>query len=291
MTGVWVIAHECGHQSFSKYGFVNDTVGWIFHSLLLVPYFSWKFTHAQHHSGTSDMSRDTVFVPPSRKEVEENKFEPFLHDAPLYTLTGVAFMLLLGWPAYLWANFSGQKYLEWGSHFHPSSPCFQPHQRKFVLLSDIGLALTCTLFAYWIYHTSFVTFLSYYFAPYLWVNLWLVTITFLQHTHPAVAHYRGKEWNFVRGALATVDRDYGFILNTVFHHINDTHVCHHLFSLVPHYHAQEVTEILKQKLGSDYLYDSTPVFKAVWQTWDQCRCVSNEGDILYWEDLSEKKRN
>lgn len=39
-TGVWVISHECGHQAFSDYGWVNDTVGLVFHSALLVPYFS-----------------------------------------------------------------------------------------------------------------------------------------------------------------------------------------------------------------------------------------------------------
>lgn len=27
MTGVWVLAHECGHESFSESDFVNNTVG------------------------------------------------------------------------------------------------------------------------------------------------------------------------------------------------------------------------------------------------------------------------
>jgi omega-6 fatty acid desaturase (delta-12 desaturase) len=31
-TGLWVIAHECGHQAFSEYKFINNTVGWILHS-------------------------------------------------------------------------------------------------------------------------------------------------------------------------------------------------------------------------------------------------------------------
>lgn len=39
--GVWVIAHECGHQAFSSSQLVNDTVGFILHTCLLVPYFSW----------------------------------------------------------------------------------------------------------------------------------------------------------------------------------------------------------------------------------------------------------
>jgi omega-6 fatty acid desaturase (delta-12 desaturase) len=76
-----------------------------------------------------------------------------------------------------------------------------------------------------------------YIVPYLIVNMWLVMITLLQHTHPSLPHYNDSEWEWLRGALSTVDRSYG-PLDVVFHHIADTHVCHHLFSAMPHYHAQ-----------------------------------------------------
>lgn len=45
-----------------------------------------------------------------------------------------------------------------------------------------------------------------YVLPYLVVNFWLVCITFLQHTHPNLPHYDDNEWDWLRGALATVDR-------------------------------------------------------------------------------------
>jgi hypothetical protein len=41
----------------------------------------------------------------------------------------------------------------------------------------------------------------------------------------------------VRGALLPCCCSYGF-LDILFHHIADTHVAHHLFSQMPHYHAQ-----------------------------------------------------
>lgn len=31
-TGLWVIAHECGHQAFSESKTINNTVGWVLHS-------------------------------------------------------------------------------------------------------------------------------------------------------------------------------------------------------------------------------------------------------------------
>ena len=49
-TGVWVIAHECGHHAFIDYQWVDHTVGFILHSALMVPYFSWKYSPRRHHS-------------------------------------------------------------------------------------------------------------------------------------------------------------------------------------------------------------------------------------------------
>ena len=31
-TGLWVIAHECGHQAFSDSKTINNAVGWVLHS-------------------------------------------------------------------------------------------------------------------------------------------------------------------------------------------------------------------------------------------------------------------
>jgi fatty acid desaturase len=66
-------------------------------------------------------------------------------------------------------------------------------------------------------------------------------------------HFRGKEFQWLRGALCTVDRSFGPLLDHCFHHITDTHVCHHLFSKMPFYHAQEATEAFKKVLGPYYL--------------------------------------
>lgn len=59
-----------------------------------------------------------------------------------------------------------------------------------------------------------------------------VAITYLHHTHPEVHHFDADSWTFVKGALATVDRDFGFVGRHLFHGIIDTHVVHHLFPYV-----------------------------------------------------------
>lgn len=35
-TGLWVIAHECGHQAFSESKNINNGVGWVLHSAYVV---------------------------------------------------------------------------------------------------------------------------------------------------------------------------------------------------------------------------------------------------------------
>ena len=71
-TGCWVAAHECGHGAFSDNRTIQDTVGYILHSLLLVPYFSWQRSHAVHHSRTNHVSEGETHVPAQMGSEEAN---------------------------------------------------------------------------------------------------------------------------------------------------------------------------------------------------------------------------
>jgi len=51
-----------------------------------------------------------------------------------------------------------------------------------------------------------------------------------------------QEWSYLRGGLTTIDRDYG-LLNNIHHDIG-THVIHHLFPQIPHYHLIEAVSIV-----------------------------------------------
>lgn len=42
-TGLWIIAHECGHQAFSESKFLNNAVGWVLHS-------GWVYAVIHHAS-------------------------------------------------------------------------------------------------------------------------------------------------------------------------------------------------------------------------------------------------
>jgi len=51
-----------------------------------------------------------------------------------------------------------------------------------IIASDIGIALTITACVLATKQFGFTSVMAYYGIPYLFVNHWLVLITFLQHT-------------------------------------------------------------------------------------------------------------
>ncbi|KAK1267673.1 Omega-6 fatty acid desaturase, endoplasmic reticulum isozyme 2 [Acorus gramineus] len=272
LTGVWVIAHECGHHAFSDHQWLDDTVGFILHSSLLVPYFSWKYSHRRHHSNTGSLERDEVFVPKPKSEIPW--FSKHLNNPPGRVLS-LLITLTLGWPLYLVFNVSGRKYDRFASHYDPYGPIYNDRERLQIFVSDVGVFAV----AYALYRLAMALGLAWvvkvYGVPLLIVNGFLVLITYLQHTHPALPHYDSSEWDWLRGALATVDRDYG-ILNKVFHSITDTHVAHHLFPTMPHYHAMEATKAIKPILGEYYQFDGTSVYKAMWREARECVYVERD---------------
>lgn len=193
-TGLWVLAHECGHQSFSPSKTLNDTVGWVCHSALLVPYFSWKISHGKHHKATGNMERDMVFVPRTREEHASkmgyvlHEMHELLEDTPIYTATSMIAQQLFGWPMYLFKNVTGHdnhsKQVEGKgvgkkngdfsvNHFLPSSPLYERKDEKLILLSDLGLAITVSVLTLVGRTYGFQNLLVWYLLPYLWVNHWL----------------------------------------------------------------------------------------------------------------------
>ncbi|KAJ3567932.1 hypothetical protein NP233_g6046 [Leucocoprinus birnbaumii] len=292
-TGIWVIGHECGHGAFSDHKLVNDCFGFVTHTFLWTPYFSWKISHHRHHSNHGSMERDEVYVPKTRSDLGLPKetdtkldYDEILGDTPIYTLYMLIRQQLLAFPAYLLFNVSGQKtYPKWTNHFDPNSILFTPAQRNAVLVSNAGIAIMIFAVTYAIRLFGFATVIKYYGIPWLLVSHWFIMITYLHHTDPVIPHYRGKEWNFQRGAAATVDRPIlGWQGRFFLHDVAHFHVIHHFFPKMPFYHTPEATKYLKAFLGEDYMTDETPAFKALWRNYNSCQFVEDEGDVLFYRD-------
>ncbi|KAE8214667.1 hypothetical protein CF327_g1948 [Tilletia walkeri] len=322
-TGIWVVAHECGHQAFSSSKTINNTVGWFLHSALMVPYHSWRISHARHHAGTGHLTRDEVFVPRTRQQrglkplrplsnededdvqatqnsekagvarQEDETFGEWLHelleDAPLYSLIYIVVQQTLGWPLYLLKNSSGQLHYPKGTnHFNPDAIIFDARHRNQVIVSDIGIALVTFALAAWGLTSpgGFGEVFRYYVVPYLWCNNWLVMITYLQHTDPVLPHYKAEAWTFPRGALCTIDRVWLGPIGAFFlHGISETHVAHHISSKIPHYNAWEATEALKERLGEHYACSTENVLVSLWKSVRTCRFIDENDEIAFYRTI------
>eukprot|EP00929_Paragymnodinium_shiwhaense_P021197 TRINITY_DN1388_c0_g2_i1.p1 TRINITY_DN1388_c0_g2~~TRINITY_DN1388_c0_g2_i1.p1 ORF type:complete len:399 (-),score=41.29 TRINITY_DN1388_c0_g2_i1:514-1710(-) len=302
-TGWWVLAHECGHGGFSAHTIVNDVVGWVLHSVLLVPYFSWQYSHSKHHSKTNHLLDGESHVPDLLEELEHVHY-PTVHSIigdDAFALMQLVGHLLFGWPMYLIFNVTGGRRLKGQSvtkplaigvdHFLPTSALFPDGWGLRIALSSVGVCLTLAALVWSVSVWGLAAVGVVYFVPYLWCNFWLVLYTWLQHTDPAVPQFGEDTFTWLRGALSTIDRPYG-IFDWFHHYIGSTHVCHHVFSKLPCYHATEATKHMKAFLEPKGLYNYDPTFwpLAAWKVAKTCHYVEGVEGVQYFKSMSDLKK-
>ena len=286
--GLWVIAHECGHGAFSKNRRLETAIGYILHSLLLVPYFSWQRSHAIHHRFTNHISNGETHVPlviNSDRANEQPGGERDLETARKlgrapYGVFQLFMHLLIGWPAYLLAGKTGGPKYGTSNHFWPITPfskkLWPKAWAKKVWLSDCGICLTLIALVILAINYGLAMVAAFYIGPLLVVNAWLVIYTWLHHTDTDVPHFSDSEFTHTRGAFLSIDRPYGKLINFLHHSIGSTHVAHHLAPLIPHYHAGKATISIKKSFPKVYLYNPTPIHKALWHIATNCIAVRKE---------------
>nr|CAB3462794.1 unnamed protein product [Digitaria exilis] len=276
---LFVLGHDCGHGSFSDNATLNSVVGHLLHSFILVPYHGWRISHRTHHQNHGHIHRDESWHPQITEKLYR-KLEPRTKK-----LRFTVPFPLLAFPVYLLYRSPGKS----GSHFLPSSELFSPKERGDVMVSTTCwsimlaslLAMACTF--------GPVQVLKLYGMPYIVFVMWLDLVTYLHHhgSKDQLPWYRGEEWSYLRGGLTTVDRDYGWI-NKIHHDIG-THVIHHLFPQIPHYHLVEATKAARPVLGRYYREPqrSGPLplhlLGVLLRSLRVDHFVSDHGDVVYYQ--------
>ncbi|CAD6192696.1 unnamed protein product [Caenorhabditis auriculariae] len=246
---LFVVGHDCGHGSFSDYEWLNDLCGHLAHAPILAPFWPWQKSHRQHHQYTAHLEKDrghpwvTEQDFNSRNLIEKYfsvlPISGWLRWNPIYTVVG----------------------LPDGSHFWPWSKLFDNNTDRVKCVVSGVACFICGYIAFVWSGYSVYNWVKYYYVPLLFQGLILVMITYLQHQNEEVEIYEPEEWQFVRGQTQTIDRKWGFGLDTLMHNITDGHVAHHFFfTKIPHYNLLDATEGIKKVLkpldGTPYGYKS-----------------------------------
>ncbi|KAF4369217.1 acyl-lipid omega-3 desaturase (cytochrome b5), endoplasmic reticulum [Cannabis sativa] len=283
---LFVLGHDCGHGSFSNSPELNSAVGHILHSAILVPYNGWRISHRTHHQNHGHVENDESWVPLTEKMYkqldEKTKRLRFKVPFPLFA-----------YPFYLWNRSPGKE----GSHFNPYSKLFTPSERNQIITSTVCWSTMAALLVCLSFIVGPVQVLMLYVVPYWIFVMWLDIVTYLHHHgyEQKLPWYRGKEWSYLRGGLTTVDRDYG-IFNNIHHDIG-THVIHHLFPQIPHYHLVEATKAAKPVLGKYYREPrkSGPIpvhlIENLVKSISQDHYVSDNGEVVYYQTDPELNNN
>jgi fatty acid desaturase len=186
-TGLWELAHECGHQALSPSKNVNNAMGLTIHSLLLVPYYSWRITHSQHHKSTNNLDRDIAFVPTLKTDYDaerrtHSKAWDMVEDTPAVALVTLFFHQLIAFPLYLTINnfaLERMRAFAWWkrSHFYlgGDGPNFKPENWRSILISDLGIAAMAIALWGGVVRFGGWNVMLFYGFPYLWTNHWIRT--------------------------------------------------------------------------------------------------------------------
>ncbi|KAI6181259.1 Fatty acid desaturase, type 1 domain-containing protein [Aphelenchoides besseyi] len=231
---LFVVGHDCGHTTFSQYQWVNDVCGHLAHAPLLVP---GKKSHRQHHQHTGHLEKDRGHA--WITEERHNELDFFRRHFRKLPIAGL----------FLWQGYT-MLGLPDGSHFYPFSSLFTTRRERIQCAISSLCCLASAYIAFVLCDYDFVRWLKYYEVPLMFFGLWLVMVTYLQHSHEETKVYEEGHWTFVKGQSETIDRKYGFGIDKLTHHITDCHVAHHFFfTKIPHYHLPAATEAVKKVLS------------------------------------------
>jgi omega-6 fatty acid desaturase (delta-12 desaturase) len=243
-TGLFVVGHDCAHQSFSRDRRLNEIVGTICMSPLLFPYNGWEVTHNKHHAHANNLDRDHLWKPLRKEELAKmSAFQKYL----AYYMYG---------PVFFESSIIHHAY-------HFLLP-FKTSKGRQGVIRSIAFCLLiggATLYTLSLYGSVF----KLYIVPFLVFEFWLSTFTYFHHRNPRGAGWKEEDdWTKVYGSLyATVHVGFPSWVEFLTLDIN-WHLPHHVSALIPWYNLRRCTHSLLMAYG-DRL--STDEFS--WELWKE----------------------
>lgn len=231
MNGVWLvrlflIQHDCGHQSFFQSRSANDWVGRIIAVLTLTPYDVWRRTHSIHHShagnldrrGIGDVLTLTVDEYKARSWFGRLRYRLYRHPVVMFGL-GPAYLFLIDYRLPLGLMTAGWRY--W--------------------VSSMGTNLMLAALISVLYLLGGWQVLAFVYLPTVIVAATIgVWLFFVQHQFEETYWGKEPEWQMHDAALLgsshyKLPQPLRWLTaNIGIHHV------HHLYSRVPFYRLPEI---------------------------------------------------
>ena len=223
---IFIIQHDCGHQSFLKSRKLNDTIGFVCSALSLIPYKYWAKSHNFHHGHNGRLEveiRDIGDMP--LLTVEEFRQASFIKRLGYRLFRMPLILLSVGSFYYIFVHNRFAFVKERGFEIARKSLIWS---NLFMILVYVGCAF---LFGP-------VTFFKIQLPIVLFFSIKAFYAFYIQHQHEHAQKKWKNEWSH---ALAAIKGSTYWKLPRVFQWLTGNigiHHIHHLSSLIPNYNLQ-----------------------------------------------------
>eukprot|EP00002_Diphylleia_rotans_P003984 TRINITY_DN1285_c0_g1_i3.p1 TRINITY_DN1285_c0_g1~~TRINITY_DN1285_c0_g1_i3.p1 ORF type:complete len:795 (+),score=169.54 TRINITY_DN1285_c0_g1_i3:59-2443(+) len=268
-TGLFIIGHDCGHNSFFPSDLANEIVGFLCHLTLIYPFASWKEQHNAHHNNVRNLQKDNSWKP-----VQVSQFHQY----------GAAKRIL--------TRLIHGPFWNFGSIVHWFKFNFDPERfplaaRAKVLFNLNFLYLSSAVVFGTMYHYfGLWAIFKYWGMPWLVFHFWLSSLSLAQHAHPHIPFLQDGEWEEALSKVTLMPHmKMPAILELFFHNVNYT-VPHYVSPTIPLYRLKKADQILRAKYGR-YMTECNFGAQLIFYILSNCQLFDSEKNYRTFASVQE----
>ncbi len=257
LTGLFVLAHDCGHRSFAQRRWVNDLVGHGLMLPLIYPFHAWRIRHNHHHRYTNQMDQDNAWQPLDPQTYASlPRWGQWGYQALRGPLWWLASAVHWGVLHFVWGQFTDPK---------------ERGQVRLSVLLVLGFALVAFPALY--LTTGAWGVVKFWLVPWLGFHFWMSTFTLVHHTAVDIPFQPAGQWGELESQLSgTVHCSYPRWVEVFCHDIN-VHIPHHISTAIPSYNLRLADQSLTDNWGS-HLKRRLFTGRLLWQIISRCHLYS-----------------
>lgn len=260
---IFIIQHDCGHQSFFKSKRINNIVGWGSSFFSTLPYDYWSRVHSFHHGHTGQLEHRDIGDINFLTVKEYKKLTPWRKF--FYRLFRHPIVLFIVVPIY---------YITVGNRYHGVRIKEWKSSHISLHLNNILLGVLFLALGFWL---GWANFLMVHLPIVFFFGVIAFWFFYVQHQHESTYMQWNKNWDYL---LAAIKGATFYKLPRFFHWLTGNigyHHIHHLSHRIPSYNlpkcARENPILQKYVLELSFLDSLKTVFNKLWDE-NQQRMIS-----------------
>lgn len=245
LSGLFVLAHDCGHYSFSKNRLANELVGVICMAPLWANFYSWIVGHNHHHKYSNIKGIETNWAEDIKDQEEFSKLN-FMKKKEYISSYGGMLGLLLG-------NIVAMTRYMLMPDSYPQLGTISSYMLRKIKITNYIVIFSTFLTIYLIYNNFGISGLFLlYIIPFFIGSLFGSLFTYTHHIRPDSLIFSKQGHSPIRSQIvSTFDVRYPKYIEWLSFNIN-IHLIHHINPSIPWYNLKQATNSFKEKYPEYY---------------------------------------